>query len=106
MEDYVWSDPKILPILTNDVVLISLYVDDKRELPENEQYVSKETGRKIKSIGGKWSDFQITRYKANAQPYYLILDIDENSLNEAAGYMPDVDEYEQWLKSGIQEFNK
>lgn len=106
MEDFVWSDPKILSILTNDVVLISLYVDDKRELPENEQYVSKETGRKIKSIGGKWSDFQITRYKANAQPYYLVLDIDENSLNEAAGYMPDVDEYEQWLKSGIQQFNK
>lgn len=106
MEDYVWSDPKILSILTHDVVLISLYVDDKRELPENEQYVSKETGRKIKSIGGKWSDFQITRYKANAQPYYLVLDNDENSLNEAAGYMPDVDEYEQWLKSGIQQFNK
>ena len=106
MEDYVWSDPKILSILNNNLVLISLYVDDKRELPENEQYVSKETGKKIKSIGNKWSDFQITRYKANAQPYYLILDTDENSLNNAVGYMPDVDENEQWLKSGIQQFKK
>ena len=106
MEDYVWSDPKILSILNKDVVLISLYVDDKRELPESEQYVSKETGKTIKSIGNKWSDFQITRYKANAQPYYLILDTDENSLNNPAGYMPNVDEYEEWLQSGIQKFEK
>lgn len=106
MEDYVWSDPKILSILNKDVVLISLYVDDKRELPESEQYVSKETGKTIKSIGNKWSDFQITRYKANAQPYYLILDTDENSLNNPAGYMPNVDEYEEWLQSGIKKFEK
>lgn len=106
MEDYVWSDPRILSILKNDVVLISLYVDDKRELPVGEQYVSKETGKEIKSIGNKWSDFQITRYKANAQPYYLVLDTNENSLNEPAGYMPDVMEYEAWLKSGIKQFGK
>ncbi len=106
MEDYVWSDPKILSILNNEVVLISLYVDDKRELPKSEQYVSKETGKTIKSIGNKWSDFQITRYKANAQPYYLILDTNEKSLNKAVGYMPDVTEYEQWLRSGIEKFGK
>ena len=106
MEDYVWSDPKILSILNKEVVLISLYVDDKRELPENEQYVSKETGKKIKSVGNKWSDFQITRYKANAQPYYLVLDTDEKSLNKATGYLPNVDEYEQWLQSGIKQFKK
>lgn len=104
MEDYVWSDSTILSILNNEVVLISLYVDDKRELPVSEQYVSKETGKKIKSIGNKWSDFQITRYKANAQPYYIILDTEEKSLNKAVGYMPDIAEYEQWLKSGIQQF--
>lgn len=106
MEDYVWSDPRILSILNNDVVLISLYVDDKRELPVEEQYTSKETGKKITSIGNKWSDFQITRYKANAQPYYIILDTNEQSLNKATGYTPDIAEYEQWLKSGIQKFKK
>ncbi|TDE53338.1 protein-disulfide reductase DsbD family protein [Flavobacterium sp. GT3P67] len=106
MEDYVWSDPRILQILNNEVVLISLYVDDKRELPINEQYISKETGKKIKSIGNKWSDFQITRYKANAQPYYIILDTKEKSLNQPAGYMPDIAEYEQWLKLGIEQFKK
>ncbi|MFV8342921.1 cytochrome c biogenesis protein CcdA [Flavobacterium sp. XS2P39] len=106
MEDYVWSDPRILSILNNEVVLISLYVDDKRELPIEEQYVSKETGKKIKSIGNKWSDFQITRYKANAQPYYIILDTNEKSLNKPAGYTPDIAEYEQWLKLGIKQFQK
>ncbi|MCD0476390.1 thioredoxin family protein [Flavobacterium sp. EDS] len=106
MEDYVWSDPRILSILNNEVVLISLYVDDKRELPIEEQYTSKETGKKIKSIGNKWSDFQITRYKANAQPYYIVLDTNEQSLNKPAGYTPDIVEYEQWLKSGIEGFKK
>jgi thiol:disulfide interchange protein len=106
MEDYVWSDPRILSILNNEVVLISLYVDDKRELPIEEQYISKETGKKIKSIGNKWSDFQITRYKANAQPYYIILDTNEQSLNKPTGYTPNITEYEQWLKSGIEGFKK
>lgn len=107
MEDYVWSDKKILSILKNEVVLISLYVDDKKELAENEKYVSKETGKKIKTIGNKWSDFQITKYKANAQPYYLILDTDGNTLSEEpASYDPDIDLYEKWLRNGIDKFVK
>lgn len=107
MEDYVWSDTKILSILKNEVVLISLYVDDKKELAENEKYVSKETGKKIKTIGNKWSDFQITKYKANAQPYYLILDTDGNTLSdEPASYDPDIDLYEKWLRNGIDKFVK
>ena len=107
MEDYVWSDKKILSILKNEVVLISLYVDDKKELAENEKYVSKETGKKIKTIGNKWSDFQITKYKANAQPYYLILDTDGNTLSdEPASYDPAIDLYETWLKEGISKFKK
>ncbi|MGH2667222.1 cytochrome c biogenesis protein CcdA [Flavobacterium sp.] len=106
MEDYVWSKPENLSILKNDLVLISLYVDDKRELPANEQYVSKETGKEIRTIGNKWSDFQITHYKANAQPYYIILDNKENRLNEPIGYTPDADEYKTWLKSGVSKFKK
>ncbi|HRE77132.1 MAG TPA: cytochrome c biogenesis protein CcdA [Flavobacterium sp.] len=107
MEDYVWSDTKILSILKNEVVLISLYVDDKKELAENEKYVSKETGKKIKTIGNKWSDFQITKYKANAQPYYLILDTDGNTISdEPASYDPDIDLYEKWLRNGIDKFIK
>jgi thiol:disulfide interchange protein len=107
MEDYVWSDKKILSILKNEVVLISLYVDDKKELTENQKYVSPETGKKIKTIGNKWSDFQITKYKANAQPYYLILDTEGNTLSEEpASYDPDIDLYEKWLKDGISKFKK
>ena len=106
MEDYVWSNPEILSILKNEVILISLYVDDKRELLENEKYVSKETGKEINTIGNKWSDFQITHYKANAQPYYIVLDLNENKLAEPVGYTPDVTEYQKWLESGISKFKK
>lgn len=105
MEDYVWSDPKILSIIKNEMVLISLYVDDKKELPESEQYVSTETGKKIKTIGNKWSDFQITRYKANAQPYYLILNLEEEQISsKPAAYDPDIDAYQNWLRTGIDNF--
>lgn len=106
MEDHVWSDSKILPTLKNEIVLISLYVDDKKLLPESEQYVSKTTGQRIKSVGNKWSDFQIEHYQANAQPYYIILDSDENRLNEPVGYTPDVDEYAAWLEGGIANYKK
>ena len=106
MEEFVWSNSKVLDILNNDIILISLYVDDKKELPEKEQYTSETTGKKIKTVGNKWSDLQITRYKANAQPYYIILDTKEKSLNQPVGYMPDITEYEQWLKYGIKQFQK
>ncbi|TDD74727.1 protein-disulfide reductase DsbD family protein [Flavobacterium caseinilyticum] len=107
MEDYVWSDPAILKILQDEVVLISLYVDDKRELPKSEQYVSKETGKEIVSVGNKWSDFQITRYKANAQPYYIVLDTEENMLSDKPeSYNSDINAYKGWLREGIDRFEK
>ena len=106
MEDHVWTDEKILPILKNEVVLISLYVDDKKELPESEQYISETTSKKIKTIGNKWSDYQIKRYQANAQPYYIILDSEGNDLNTPVGYTPNVDEYKNWLESGLSKFSK
>ncbi|MDR0194961.1 MAG: thiol:disulfide interchange protein, partial [Myroides sp.] len=76
-------------------------VDDKQELPESEQYISETTGKKVKTIGNKWSDFQMKNYHANAQPYYIVLDKDGNRLNEAVGYTPDAEEYKTWLESGI-----
>ena len=104
MEERVWSDTRILQILKNEVVLISLYVDDKRELPEQEQYTSKIDGKKVKTIGKKWSEFQIEKYEANAQPYYVLLDYDGNNLNPYSAYTPDADEYLAWLKEGIANF--
>src|SRR5690606_42149488 len=74
MQEHVWSETNVLNLLKNDMVLISSYVDEKKELPENEQYSSETTGKKIKTVGNKWSDFQIEKYQANAQHYYIVLD--------------------------------
>jgi thiol:disulfide interchange protein DsbD len=104
MEERVWSEPQVLGKLKNDVVLISLYVDAKEELPESEQYTSETTGKRIRTIGNKWSDFQIKHYGANAQPYYIILDHNEEPLNKPVGYTPDIEGYSQWLESGIKNF--
>ncbi|MCH4824415.1 thioredoxin family protein [Gramella lutea] len=106
MEERVWSEPQILELLKNELVLVSLYVDDKRKLPESEQYVSETTGKEIESIGNKWSDFQISRYKANAQPYYVLIDHDEEILISPSAYQPDADEYYNWLKTGIDNFRQ
>jgi thiol:disulfide interchange protein DsbD len=104
MEINVWSDEKVLSVLKNDVVLISLYVDDKRELPKEQQYVSKETGKEVVTIGNKWTDFIITRYKTNTQPYYVLTDLKEQKLNEPISYTPNIDDFLAWLKDGISKF--
>lgn len=104
MEERVWSDPAVLQRLKDNFVLISLYVDDKRKLPENERYVSPDTGKKIITIGQKWSDFQISRYRANAQPFYAITSPEANDLVSPVGYEPDAARYLQWLNKGIKQF--
>ena len=106
MEDYVWSNPQILPLIKNQFVLISLYVDDKKELPKNQQYVSKSTGKEIITIGNKWSDFQITHYQNNAQPYYIVLDKNGIDLNTPIGYTPNASEYKKWLETGLSKSKK
>ena len=108
MENNVWSDERILTILKNQVVLISLYVDDKRALPKNEQLVSKTTGASIETIGDKWTDFMISTYKTNTQPLYVLTDLEGNSLNlkQPTISFVSIDEYEVWLKEGIAKFKK
>lgn len=105
MEENVWSDAEILKILKNEIVLISLYGDDQRELPKEEQYVSK-SGSEVTTIGKKWREYQIERYNINAQPYYVVLDADGNDISKPVGYTPDVEEYKAWLKEGISKFKK
>lgn len=108
MENNVWSDDSVLPILKNEIVLISLYVDDKRPLPESEQFVSKTTGAEIETIGDKWTDFMISKYNTNTQPLYVLTDLQGNSLNKqqpTISYVS-VEEYESWLKTGISNFKK
>ena len=107
MEQNVWPKDKILSILKNEVVLISLYVDDKRPLPEGEEIASKlRPGKKLKYIGQKWSEFQTIKYRANAQPFYVLMDHKEENLIDPTAYTPDVEEYNKWLVSGISNFKK
>lgn len=108
MEEQVWSDPRVLNRLAENVVLISLYVDDKTPLPEDEQIevvVGNKT-KKIKTIANKWSYFQADVYKTNAQPHYVILDHNENQLHEAAAYDPDIEKFIDWLDRGVNLFKK
>ena len=108
MENNVWSDDAILPILSNQIVLISLYVDDKRALPKEEQFVSKITGSEIETVGDKWTDFMISTYKTNTQPLYVLTDSEGNSLNRAKPTISyvGVAEYEAWLKAGIVNYKE
>jgi len=107
MEQNVWPSQDVLNILKNEVVLISLYVDDKRPLPENEVVDSQlKQGKKLKYIGQKWSELQAIKYGANTQPFYVLMDLNENNLIAPIGYTPDIDAYLNWLKSGISNFNQ
>lgn len=106
MEDNVWSDPEVLKVLKNDVVLISLYCDRKIDLPKDKQYVSKTTGKEVVTIGNKWTDFQITRYKSNSQPLYVILDADGKDLSKPIAFTFDKQEYKKWLEDGIAAYKK
>ena len=105
MEQNVWVKDKVLEILKNDVVLISLYVDDKRKLPEGEAVDSKlNPGKKLRYIGQKWSELETIKYGTNAQPFYVLLDKNEEKLNEPVAYTPNVDEFYNWLKDGIAKY--
>ena len=108
MENNVWSDERILTILKNQVVLISLYVDDKRDLPTTEQFVSKTTGSRIETIGDKWTDLMISKYKTNTQPLYVLTDLEGKNLNSKQPTISfvGVEEYEFWLQSGLSNFKK
>ena len=106
MEANVWSDPKVLKRLRNDYVVIALYVDDKTKLPEEEWIVSAYDGKTKKSLGKKYADFQISRFKVNAQPYYVLLDNEGDPLIPPRAYDLDIQEFVDFLDNGIEEFKK
>ncbi len=106
MEASVWSDPRVLQRLRDDFVKISLFVDDRPRLPEEEQFVSDALGRErtIRTVGQKWSTFQAERYGANPQPYYVIIDHDENMLAPSYGYDTNIERYIEFLEKGKRNF--
>jgi thioredoxin-related protein len=107
MEEQVWSDPRVLQKLREDYVLISLYVDEKLDLPKEEQIevtIGTKT-KKLRTVGNKWSYFQATRFGTNSQPFYVVLDHDEKQLGGPASYDPDIEKYVNWLDDGIAAFD-
>ena len=108
MEEQVWSNPKVAEILTQDVVLVSLYVDDRKSLPESEHRVEEYGGKdfRIKTIGNKWSYLQASRFDRNAQPFYVMIDHDGQNIGGNAGYDPDADVFIDFLQDGLAEFNR
>jgi len=110
MEEQVWSATNVKNMLANDVVLISLYVDERIDLPKDQQYETTMAGKtkKVKTTGDKWMVLQANSYGTNSQPYYVFLNHDEEALVENANYQDygTVELFTDWLNRGLQEFKK
>ncbi len=108
MEEQVWSNPKVAKMLTEDVVLVSLYVDDRKALPEEEHRVEKYGGKdfRIRTVGNKWSYLQASQFDRNAQPFYVMIDHDGEHVGGSAGYDPDPSLFLDFLEEGLAEFKR
>ncbi len=105
MEARVWSDPQVLDILRKEYVIVALYSDDKKELPE-EEWVTTETGKVLKSLGKINSHFALKTYGVNAQPYYVLEGDDAQQLVEPRGYDLSVDGFVDFLRRGVEAYKK
>ena len=108
MEENVWTAPDIYPMIKNDYVLISLYIDDRKALPELEQFDFKfKSGRvkRIETVGQKWGTFQTLNFNAASQPYYVLLSPDIEVLNTEIQYT-DTETYKAWLIKGLENFRE
>ena len=107
MEAAVWTDPKVKGIIDNEYILIELMVDDKTALPNGPETVT-ENGKEVKlrTIGDKWSYLQRSKFGANAQPFYVLLDAQGQPLNGSYSYNEDVNAYVDFLNTGLKNFRK
>ena len=101
MEANVWSDPAVLQRLREHYVIAALYVDDKTELPESEWYTSSYDQKEKKTIGKQFADYQITKFNVNAQPYYVLMDAQENVLVKPIAYDLNVQNFVSFLDAGV-----
>ena len=106
MQAKVWSNSKVQKILNEDYVVIALYIDDKKKLPESEWVQSEYDGKTKKTIGKVNADLQITEFNSNTQPYYILLDNSREPLTESMGYELDPQEFIDFLNRGLENFNK
>ncbi|SFU37988.1 thiol:disulfide interchange protein DsbD [Pustulibacterium marinum] len=108
VEEQIWTDPTVEKILQDEIVIISLYVDDRKDLPEEAQFnYQYDSGRvkTIETIGDKWATFQAINFKSASQPFYVLMTPDYEVLNVPQQYVP-TEEYLAWLKTGLQNAGK
>ncbi len=107
MEAAVWTDPKVADMLSDDFVLISLYVDDKTPLKEPFEVTDANGNTKtLRTVGAKWSYLQSSKFGANAQPFYVVLDNNGKPLTSSRAYDEDIAEYIKFLKKGLDNYAK
>ena len=106
MEASVWSDPEVLKRLKNDYVVVALYVDDKTELPKNEWFTSKDDGLEKTTLGDQNLDFEITKFNANAQPYYCLVNPNGETkpMLEPRAFDQDIQKFVDFLEAGKAKF--
>lgn len=104
MEAAVWTNEDVAQRLTQDYVLISLYVDDKTPLPQPIEVEVNGQKRTLRTIGDKWSHLQATKFGANTQPFYVLLDEEGKPLGPSRSYDENIQEYINWLDAGLTKY--
>jgi len=107
VEEHIWVRDEIREKLTNDFVLVSLYVDDDKKLPETKVSV-RQDNPKIRNVGNKWADFQIVNFQQNSQPLYVMMTPDQQVVAKPRGYRQNegVKEYNAYMECGLRTFNQ
>ena len=106
MEEYVWAKPEVLKRLQNDFIIVSLYADERKELPESEWYTSARDGKVKKTIGEQNQDLQISKYNFSAQPQYVVIDGNEKQLSGPKFFDTDEQKFIDFLEQGKNAFGK
>ena len=104
MEENVWTDPEVKELIEKQFILVSLYVDDRKLLPRDEQFIQSfpDGSRKnVNTVGDKYATFQSINFSSVSQPLYAVVSPDEKLLTRPVGYTPDVKKYAEWLRCGI-----
>ena len=107
MEAKVWTDPEVKDIIRNKYVLISLYVDEKTNLPEPQEVTESDGSQvKLRTVGQKWSYLQRVKFGANAQPFYVLLDNEGKPLNTSYSHDENISKFVEWLNKGLENYEK
>jgi thiol:disulfide interchange protein DsbD len=109
MEENVWPKPGVKELISKDYILVSLYVDDRKQLPDDQQFVfttSDGSKKSIRTIGDKFATLQSENFKNASQPLYVVISPDEKLLNKPVGYTDNVATYAQWLQCGLDAYKR